>query len=492
MARRGALRFPIAAPIVAAILTVTMASPRAPSPIAARALYPAPLSGPRLAVAIGGVNLSDPWPPCVVRTAPIDIGVTEVGRVSVDARIDDITLASKAMQRNVHVDVMLPNGYADSGTLRYPVLYLLHGAAGAYSDWANHNVEGLVGDRKVIVVMPDDGPGGSYSDWYGNELLSPGPTPAWETHHLQELVGWVDGHYRSIAATGGRFIAGLSSGGDGAMKYAAANPGLFAAAGEFSGAVDTDLPGYYLEYNVTSVVSYLPLQGPPDHCVWGDPNTEQVIWEGNDPTYLAANLAGTRLFLTSGNGQPGPYDSILSGTDVVEATVYQMNLAFDAALREANIAHTDIFYGPGSHTWPYWQRDLTRFLAWLGPTDGTAVAAPTGFTFRSERDRFSAWGWDFVPHHQAREFTYLSDIGVTGLVAVGSGTLDVVSAALYQPGANYAVSTAAHTDLVQAGSDGRLRFNVDLGPSHTQQQTNFGPDADTGWAHVAVAIAGPN
>jgi hypothetical protein len=43
---------------------------------------------------------------------------------------------------------------------------------------------------------------------------------------------------------------------------------------------------------------------------------------------------------------------------------------------------------------------------------------------------------------------------------------------------------------IGAGPDGRLRFTVDLGPSHLQQQTDFGPGATAGWPTVTVSITG--
>src|SRR6267378_4411486 len=191
-----------------------------------------------------GPALPTLWPACVPRTGPIQLGATEAGRVNLDARLQDITLHSQAMHADVHVDVLVPRGYDPSSSTRYPVLYLLHGALGSYRDWPAHGVEGLVGDTRMIVVMPDDGPDGSYSDWYGSELIELGQPPAWESFHTSELVPWIDAHYPTIAAPGGRSIAGLSAGGEGAMKYAAAHPGVFGAAGEFSGAIYTDLPAY--------------------------------------------------------------------------------------------------------------------------------------------------------------------------------------------------------------------------------------------------------
>ncbi|MEA2588288.1 MAG: hypothetical protein QOH66_1215 [Actinomycetota bacterium] len=432
-----------------------------------------------------------PWPRCVARSAPIQLGVTEAGRVNVDPRLQDITLHSQAMQGDVHVDVLTPTGYDPSSGTRYPVLYLLHGALGTYKDWPANGVEGIVGDTPVIVVMPDDGRDGSYSDWYGSELVELGQPPAWESFHTGELVPWVDAHYPTIAAPGGRSIAGLSAGGEGAMKYAAAHPGLFGTAGTFSGAIYTDLPAYSSTVNFIWDLTYLPGYGPPGHCTWGDRATQEVVWQDNDPTYLASNLAGTRLFLASGNGQPGPLDPpYVTTPDDLETKVWSMNQAFDASLGAAGIARTTDFYGPGTHAYPYFIRELPRFLTWLAPTLGKPVGTPQAFAMRSAQPSFGAWDWTFTAHRDVKEFAYLTGVTSGGLTATGSGSLDVITAAAYRPGATYVLGTGVTTRPVSAGSDGRLRFPVDLGPSHSQQQTQFGSDATAGWSTVTVSIAG--
>src|SRR5207302_11234669 len=158
-------------------------------------------------------------------------------------RVTDLTFTSTALGGPVHVDVLLPPGYCPASTARYPVLYLLHGHGGHYSDWVNHGVDGVVGDLPAIVVMPDGGYDGFYSDWYGSDLdgHSPEPPPAWETFHLRELLPWVDATYRTIPDRAHRAVAGLSMGGLGAMTYAAHRPDLFVAAGSFSGFLEPDL-----------------------------------------------------------------------------------------------------------------------------------------------------------------------------------------------------------------------------------------------------------
>ena len=60
-----------------------------------------------------------------------------------------------------------------------------------------------------------------------------------------------------------------------------------------------------------------------------------------------------------------------------------MTKSFVNALDAAGIAHTDYFYGDGTHSWPYWQRDLTNFLRWLTPYIGHPLPAPDTFGYRT-------------------------------------------------------------------------------------------------------------
>jgi len=42
---------------------------------------------------------------------------------------------------------------------------------------------------------------------------------------------------------------------------------------------------------------------------------------------------------------------------------------------------------------------------------------------------------------------------------------------------------------VKAGRSGRLRFTLDLGPSHESQQYKFGANATSAWTHLVVRIS---
>jgi S-formylglutathione hydrolase FrmB len=446
-------------------------------------------------------------PACIPRVnAPAAGRLTLIETKSLDARTTDLTLHSPAMQRDVHVNVMLPVGYNPRGGRRYPVLYLLHGALGGYMNWfTDGHVEKLIGRRPLIVVMPDGGYDGSYSDWYGLLQGQSGPVPAWETFHVHELIPYIDLHYPTLATRGERFIAGLSAGGGGSTHYAADNPGLFGAVGSFSGANDNleQYPFYPTLSEGLWLATDAPGDGPDGHCTWGDPYTQRVVWEDNDPTYLAPNLRATPLWIASGNGEPGPLDptpTSNAGQDLsnaggeaaaaaTEMEIWDMTRSFVRALNGAGIPHADYFYGPGTHSWPYWRRDLKRFLSWLAPYIGHPVPAPGAFSYRTANTAFSAWGWRFnVSHRDVREFVYLTGIRSAGLDARGSGTLSVTTAPLYPPGQRYVVDADARRELTRADRTRRLHFTVELGPSHRVQQYGFGPGTAASWQATTVTI----
>jgi diacylglycerol O-acyltransferase / trehalose O-mycolyltransferase len=432
------------------------------------------------------VAVSRGAPECLPRTAPIQLGATlaKADPVPNHPRVTDLTLHSTAMQNDVHVDVLVPPGYDASGRTQYPVLYLLHGALGKYSDYVDNGIDTIVGNREVIVVMPDDGVDGSYSDWYG--MLpgtgDPNQAPAWESFHTRELIPFIDSSYPTIANRTGRFVAGISSGGAGAMKYAAHNPQLFGAVGSMSGAVDLHLSGYPPVSEVLWGVTLIPGEGPVGYCTWGDYVTQEILWRDSDATYLAPNLKGLPLFVSSGDGSTGPNDDYAAaGT---ESSIWAMNQQFVIALDTAGVPHDDDFYSPGTHAWSYWTQVMsTRFFPWLDTQLGhVARQGPATFTMRSMRMDFSAWGRDFHARRSVPEFLYLHDIGLTGGELAGSGAVDIATAALYKHGHTYKVAVGnAPLMLVTADRTGRLHFTVDLGPSHIVQQTKFDDGASSTW-----------
>jgi len=306
-----------------------------------------------------------PSPICTPRSSPPTTGLTELSRTTT-GRFVDLTLRSTALPGVTHTVVLLPAGYDGAPNTRYPVLYLLHGHGGGQNDWRDHDVEHLVTAADgtplpVIVVMPDGGYDGWYSNWYGVDLDGHSGTvaPGWESFHIGELIPFVDATFRTEADRAHRAIAGLSMGGFGAMSYAARHPDLFASAAAFSGAVDTDI-NWPVGGLATEVAANLPDRKEPDLCVWGDPITQHANWQAHDPTAIAGHLRGLRLFVSSGDGVPNRGDDTAAGA--VEAGIFLMSKQFVRALHRAGIPVFTDFYGNGVHAWGYWQRELTKYV----------------------------------------------------------------------------------------------------------------------------------
>ena len=72
-----------------------------------------------------------------------------------------------------------------------------------------------------------------------------------------------------------------------------------------------------------------------------------------------------RLFVSSGDGRPGPFEEPGAQRDPIERAVDGESHAFVAALRRRGIPVRTDFYGPGIHDWPYWERELRRALPLL-------------------------------------------------------------------------------------------------------------------------------
>ncbi|MFD0690658.1 alpha/beta hydrolase [Actinomadura fibrosa] len=279
--------------------------------------------------------------------APDGARITKAERV--DARTVDLTIASPALGRDGHARVLLPPSYRPRH--RHPVLYLLHGCCDAIPGWtawtANTDVEALSARSRAMVVMPEAGPDGMYTDWYNGGRYGP---PAWETFHLAELRALVE---RGLGAGPRRAVAGLSMGGLGALAYAARHPGMFRASASFSGLADT--VGF-----ADGLMDLVAAYGDDPLGPFGDPVEQAAVWRAHNPLDLVPRLRGVRLFVASGDGRPGPLDAPGTPQDALEASLGQANAAFVAKARRHHLDLTADLYGPGTHTWPYWERELHR------------------------------------------------------------------------------------------------------------------------------------
>jgi diacylglycerol O-acyltransferase / trehalose O-mycolyltransferase len=141
------------------------------------------------------------------------------------------------------------------------------------------------------------------------------------------------------------------------MAYAARHPGLFEAAASYSGVVST--------LRHPAVARGIAALGTSDpDALWGSPTAQRRVWAAHDPSQLAPRLRGTRVFVSCGDGTAGPFDRP-GRTDPVEASLHGENVEFARRLRASGVPGTVDLYGPGTHSWPYWQRELHRSLPLL-------------------------------------------------------------------------------------------------------------------------------
>jgi S-formylglutathione hydrolase FrmB len=392
--------------------------------------------------------------------------LVEKGRTALSPRLLEVTFGSTDLGGDTTVRILLPAGYASSSR-RYPVVYLLNGGGGSYLDWTTQgDAEALTATTQAVVVMPDGGQGGNYTDWYGTD--GRGVSPRWETYHLQRLLPWVDAHFRTLADRSQRAVVGLSMGGNGALHYAARHPDLFVAAASFSGANDVFHPVIYPITETTEM-----LNGAAPGAVFGPRATEEVRWRGSNPVDLAGNLRSTWVSLSFGNGQPGGPDGAQT-PDLVEQAVHDTNVTLHEALRAQGIAHRYDAYGPGSHTWFYWQRELRRTLPLVMAVFAERRRPPGTVTYSSIDSAYAVWGWQVRLARPVLEVSRLIDASRRGFTLRGTGRGTVTTAPFATPHRPVRVTVedvaGRRTLVLRAGTDRRLTVPVDLGPASPTQQ----------------------
>ncbi len=218
---------------------------------------------------------------------------------------------SPALQKACSMNVILPDRQAGAGP--FPVFYLLHGLSDDHTIWARRtSIERYLEGLPLIVVMPDGG-----RSFYCDAVEG----PAYETHIVQDVIGFVDRFLNAIPSREGRVIGGLSMGGYGAIKLALKFPNLFCSAASHSGALAyTRRPELISEFRRVFGPSYR---------------------DGKDCTFRLAETVD-RFLLPAIRIDCGVDDGLLGE-----------NRAFHEHLKALQIPHEYEEF-PGAHTWAYW------------------------------------------------------------------------------------------------------------------------------------------
>ena len=104
-----------------------------------------------------------------------------------------VSIPSKALGKSYKATVVTPDEYKNSSK-NYPVVYLLHGWSGNYTDWVDQtSVEELTDKYGIIIVTPD----GDYDKWYVDSKIN--KNSKFSTFIGKEVVEYIDKNYHTIA-----------------------------------------------------------------------------------------------------------------------------------------------------------------------------------------------------------------------------------------------------------------------------------------------------
>jgi putative tributyrin esterase len=240
--------------------------------------------------------------------------------------VDTVLIPSQSMETKFKAIVVVPDKYSENKSKDWPVVYLLHGWSGKYSDWSKKTDLGILTDKyNFIIVCPD----GGYAGWY---LDSPIKNDSkYETYIANEVVKFVDKSFHTIQDSTGRFITGLSMGGQGAIRLIAKYPNVFDVAGSMSGVMD--LREASKKYGLIQLL--------------GEYDTNKDIWENESCLKIIENLEGKNKSLIIDCG--------------IKDRFIGSNRKLHQKMMDLNIQH-DYYERPGGHSWNYWVNALDFHL----------------------------------------------------------------------------------------------------------------------------------
>lgn len=174
--------------------------------------------------------------------APAPSAATQVSKAPLKGRVERVRVHGKSLEGNLmgapdspEVSIYLPPSYGKDKARRYPVIYFLHGYNGDDLQYLGpagvrrlpeviERAFAAGGVREMIIVVPN------CMNAYGGCMYSNSPTTGnWEDYVAQDLVAYVDGHYRTIATRSARGLGGQSMGGYGALRIGMKHPEVYSS-----------------------------------------------------------------------------------------------------------------------------------------------------------------------------------------------------------------------------------------------------------------------
>jgi enterochelin esterase-like enzyme len=242
---------------------------------------------------------------------------------------------SNNLNKTMEYNIYLPDNY--NKNVNYPVCYLLHGAYGNEDSWVKEGdikktADELI-DKKLIdpliIVMPD----AFIDSWYIDS-----PIYKMESAFIEEFIPHIENIFKVDGSK--RFIAGLSMGGYGSLRFVLLYPDMFKGAGLLSPAI------------------YDPV--PPENSagrktpVFGENGFDENIWESyNYPQYIED-------YLNSNYSIPM---YIVSGDDDEYNVEYYSTLLYEKLKKSKKPSELRII--DGKHSWDVWKNTIDDALIYL-------------------------------------------------------------------------------------------------------------------------------
>jgi enterochelin esterase family protein len=255
--------------------------------------------------------------------------------------------ASPSLKITRRVSVYTPPGY-NSGTQRYPVLYLLHGGGGDEEQWislgrAPQILDNLIAQGKakpMIVVMTNGNanqlaaqnvvPAGPVSGAMADSPAGPVTASVFPDSLVTDVIPFIDKTYRTISDRQSRAVAGLSMGGAQTAYVGLTYPDKFAWVAAMSGAFAT-WPGARIR---TAIPEGVTRSGPG----WG----ERMSLEAADKLFPKVD------------GKSNSYQLMHISVGLDDGVVPAVR-DFGTWLKSKNIPFVNVETPGYAHVWPFWR-----------------------------------------------------------------------------------------------------------------------------------------
>jgi enterochelin esterase-like enzyme len=244
--------------------------------------------------------------------------------------VASVTYYSKSLKRFRRMHIYTPAGY-ETGSQKYPIFYLLHGAFDSDDSWtsvgrAGFIIDNLIADNKakpMVIVMP----AGHTGPFDLSRTPSGAPrVPDFNDDFVKDFVNdimpYVETHYRILRDRQHRAIAGLSMGGAHTLNIAIPHIDEFAYVGVFSSGI-------------------FGIAGGPAGTAEGPTWEQQHLAELDDPS---AKKSLKLFWFATGR------DDMLLSTTKATVELFKKH-GYEPVFQES----------AGAHTWTNWREYLNEF-----------------------------------------------------------------------------------------------------------------------------------